>query len=78
MQLTNDLEAGQIQTTADVAPSAHTLFCRNALSIVFTGPRLALLYFARLSPFMFFQVTFVQKVLLNLQRVKPLLFGTYK
>lgn len=27
MKLTNDLEAGQIQSTADVAPSAHTLFC---------------------------------------------------
>lgn len=29
MQLTNDLEAGQILTTADVAPSAHTMFCEK-------------------------------------------------
>lgn len=27
MRLTNDLEAGQTHSTADVAPTAHTLFC---------------------------------------------------
>ena len=31
MKLTNDLGAGQIQSTADVAPTAHTLFCGKCL-----------------------------------------------
>lgn len=53
MKLANDLEAGQIQSTADVAPSAHTLFCEKCFKLVFIDIRPAPLFFLRLSTFMF-------------------------
>lgn len=77
MQLTNDLEAGQIQTTADVAPSAHTLFCGNALSTVFTGPPLALLCLLALSFYVLSGNSPVQSAL-KPPNSNTLLFGTYK
>lgn len=50
MKLTNDLGAGQIHSTADVAPTAHTLFCGKCLKdSTFIDSRLALLCFLRLS-----------------------------
>ena len=59
-------------------------FVGNALKIAFIDSRLALLCFLRLStsvlsclPFAF-RLTFVHIVLLNLETVKPLLFGTFQ